>query len=98
MSYAAAQETCRDYVCAACWADLDYRQPDPENAHIAQVFCQRCQDATPGFISRKFAQWLSERNAQQYQEAKHALRDVVPWLKVNRPQLSEVEMIKQLGF
>jgi len=98
VSYGAAQSTCRDYVCSACWGDLDYKQPDPSNPRVAQVFCTRCGDATPGLLRRRFAEWLTERNEQQLAEARYALRDTIPWLKVKQPKLSEAELIKSLGF
>ena len=97
MSYGAAQMICLQCVCAACWSDLDYTQPDEHNANIAQVFCPRCKDATPGFISRRYAEWQLARNSEQFQEAKAALKDALPWLHLNH-HFSEQENLVALGY
>lgn len=97
MSYAQAQATIRDCVCSACWDELDYTQPDKTDPWRAITFCRTCREHTPGFVTRKYAERKAERNEQEFIEAKQALRDTLPWLRI--PVVStEAEILKRLGY
>jgi DNA-directed RNA polymerase subunit RPC12/RpoP len=97
MSFWEAKTTIRDYVCSACWDELDYIQHDKSNPYVATVFCHTCKEHTPGFVTRKYAERTAERNGQQFLEAKRALRDALPWLRVP-VEATEAEILKRLGY
>lgn len=97
MWYHQAQATIRESVCAACWGDLDYIQPDKTNAQITNVFCTRCKDATPGFVSKKWAEKKARENEMEFFEARRALRDAIPWLKP-KSGLTAADILRSLGY
>jgi hypothetical protein len=99
MSYWSAHDMKRDYLCAACWGELNYRQEDKENPQIVNVYCIECKNTGPGFISRKFVEWYIWNNDHQYQLALDALRDALPWLHPDekRTGLTVTELLKSFG-
>ena len=96
-SYGAAQDTCRDYVCSACWGELEYRQYDKSDPRTVTMYCHECKENTPGFVTRKYAMRKAERNGQEFQEARRALRDALPWLHIP-VEKTEAEILKALGY
>jgi hypothetical protein len=79
-SYYEAHNVRRDYVCSACWGELDYRQDNKYNPRDVAVFCSDCKDETPGFVSRKFVERRITESQNQYFIARDALREAIPWM------------------
>jgi len=98
MSYNEAQAAQRNYVCSACWGELDYRQDNPDDCRDVSVFCFSCKDQTPGFVSRKHAEWEAGESARLYEIAKRALRDSLPWLRRPPLNLTQEQIMRQLGY
>jgi hypothetical protein len=97
MSFWEAKVTIRDYVCSACWGPLDYIQHDKDNPKIATVTCMFCKDHTPGFVTKKYAERKAERNHQEFEEAKRALRAALPWMKI-KLEATEKSILQKLGY
>ena len=90
----AADAFVEKHVCSACWGMLIKIRPDPQ-VRVWTVQCSDCKDKTRGFVTRRWAQQRAELSRAELIEAKHALREAVPWLNSKK---TEDQILKELGF
>ena len=89
-----ADEFAQKHVCSACWGVLIKVRPVPaERRWVMQ--CESCGEQTRGYVTRRYAQLRAEASRAELAEAKHALRDAIPWLKSTK---SAAEIFAELGI
>lgn len=89
-----ADEFARLHVCSACWGLLIKVRPVlTERKWVMQ--CESCGEQTRGYVTRRYAQMRAEASRAELAEAKHALRDAIPWLKSKK---TAAEIFADLGI
>jgi hypothetical protein len=88
-----ADEFAEKHVCSACWGLLIKTRPDPKERRWVMQ-CEDCGSSTKGYVTRRWAQQRAEVSRAELTEAKHALREAVPWLNLKK---SESQILKELG-
>jgi hypothetical protein len=87
------------HKCRSCWGILQktmYRKED--GIRYYKAVCECCGEKTKGYISRKYVLRRIQENVYESIEAKRALKDAVPWIKLDIKVQSEDEIMKSLGF
>lgn len=83
------------HKCSACWGRLQVVRPVVTEARWV-VQCEDCGEATKGFVTSKWVERQSDKSRAELIEAKHALREAVPWLKTT-PK-TQAAILAELGF
>jgi len=83
------------HVCSSCWGILVLSMRKEEDKKIYTSVCELCGENTKGYVTKKWVSRRIEQNRGEAIEAKHALRDAIPWM---RTKTTESQIMKELGF
>lgn len=86
-----ADRLVKHYACSGCWSHLV--KFSVNGARLWAVKCINCGNQTRGYVSKKWVERRLSESHAELQEAKIALRDVLPL-----PKRTESEVLGRLGF
>ena len=95
MSWVASERLHCRYVCSDCWGELWVNKVGDD---LYNVHCQTRGCTTPGFVSKRSAEWRMRKGDEYLYLAKKALRKSIPWMKQFDSQQTQESIFKQLGY
>lgn len=91
LELAAAQKTIGTHVCSKCWGNITFVVVSKNHA---KVFCPACGDKQ-GLVTRHWAETKRVKDRLEALEVQSTLRDAGI---IEKPKMTEEELIKALGF
>jgi hypothetical protein len=84
-------DTLRNYVCSGCWGNLSFKLVGDR----WYALCVECQEETPGYTSKYFAERRREESESELIEARRNLAKV---LGLETERQSVAKNLSDLGF
>lgn len=88
-----ADEFIFSHRCASCWNRLERKTEQVGGKKIYIPICQLCREQTRGYVTEKYVERRIQLNLVEASEARHALRDALPWM---RSKLSTEQLVESL--
>ena len=88
----------RDSCCAGCWEPVrvTLEKDDPNTPDLLTIECETPECTCPGLVSYNYVNRRIASSAFEAVMVKMVLSKALPWLQ--RPRMTEAEMLKALGF
>jgi hypothetical protein len=90
-----ADEFIVSHRCASCWSRLERKTEQGEEGKQYTPVCEVCGEQTRGYVTAKYTERRIQSNQAEASEARHALREALPWMKIN---MKESQILESLGF
>ena len=89
-----AQKLIRDYVCSDCCGTLAEYYDRETRTSTVRCATEGCPCG--GLVSRGFVDRRKAESRAELSEARIALRDAIPWLRVEKKSVEQ--LLEELGF